>query len=342
MQKSRRIQRSFFDLIYDHSVPANHFLRTLNESIDWTRFERHVEHLNSSGKGRPAHNALLMTKTLILQFLYDLSDRQLEEQIQDRISFRFFLGVDPADPIPDHTAYCRFRDRLGAETIAHLFNEVVEQARSKKLVKDRLCIVDATHVAAKVNTYRMNAEKKDNDSSDDPPSRIDPDARHGYKTKNKPFFGYKVAIGMDKSSSIITRVTATPGNEHDSTHFAVVADPAAKAVTADKGYDTPDNFTVLKKRKQRAAIMVKRRKGKQRGHINARYPQRKDYQFYYRLKSCRPLVEKIFGTAKQWYGLARAKYYGLKKMTIQAILTMMAINFKRIITLETCLQTSNN
>jgi transposase len=91
MQKAKRVQVSFFDLIYDHSVPANHFLRKLNESIDWNRFERHVEHLHASGKGRPAHNALLMTKTLILQFLYDLSDRQLEEQIQDRISFRFFF-----------------------------------------------------------------------------------------------------------------------------------------------------------------------------------------------------------------------------------------------------------
>jgi len=342
MQKPRRIQQSFFDLIYEHSVPANHFLRTLDASIDWNEFERHLAHLYSSTRGRPAHNALLMTKTLLLQFLYDLSDRQLEEQIQDRMSFRFFLGVDPADPIPDHTAYCRFRDRLGAETIAHLFNEVVKQARSKKLVKDRLCIVDATHVEAKVNTYRMNSEKEDSDSSHDPPSRIDPDARHGYKTKNKPFFGYKVAIGMDKNSGIITRTAATPGNEHDSTHFAAVADTAANAVTGDKGYDTPDNFAILKENKQRGAIIVKRRKGKQRGHVIARYPQRKDYQLYYRLKSSRPLVEKIFGTAKQWYGLARAKYYGLKKMTIQAILTMMALNLKRIVTLETCLQCSKN
>lgn len=338
MQKPKRTQISFFDLIYDHSVPANHFLRNLNESIDWSRFEQYVSHLHPSAKGRPAHNALLMIKTLLLQFLYDLSDRQLEEQIQDRISFRYFLGVDPADPIPDHTSYCRFRDKLGAETIAHLFNEVVEQAREKNLVKTRLCIVDATHVEAKVDTYRMHTERRDNDSDNEPPSRVDPDARHGRKTPTKPFFGYKVGLGIDKDSNLITGVTATSGEAHDSVHFADVADPHSRAVGADKGYDVPETFAILKSRRQQSAINVKRRRGKKRGHIKARYPDPNAYRNYYRLKKFRSLVEKIFATAKQWYGLRRARYWGLDKMKIQAYMTMMAINLKRIILLETCAQ----
>jgi len=276
-------------------------------------------------------------KALVLQFLYDLSDRQLEEQLDDRISFRYFLGIDPTDTVPDHTVYCRFRDRLGADTIAELFNEVVAQARTKRLVKDRLCIVDATHVEAKVNTYRMNSER-DEDMPDSPTSRIDPDARHGHKSKNKPFFGYKVGIGIDKDTNLVTRVTATPGNKHDSTHFSDVADPHAETITADKGYDSPDNFKLIKERKQKAAIMVKRRRGKQRGHIKARYPQKNTYQIYYRMKKFRPLVEKIFATAKQWYGLARARYWGLAKMKIQATMTMMAMNLKRIVLLDNCLQ----
>jgi IS5 family transposase len=306
--------------------------------MDWRRFEHYLDGLYSSAAGRPAYNPLMMFKALILQFLYDLSDRQLEEQLDDRISFRYFLGLDPTDSVPDHTVYCRFRDRLGAEVIAELFNEVVGQSRERGLVKDRLCIVDATHVQAKVNTYRMNSER-DDDMPNSPSSSVDKDARHGYKSKNKPFFGYKVGIGMDKDSNIVTKVTATPGNEHDSTHFGDIADPNAKAVAADKGYDNPENFKLIKERKQKAAIMVKKRKNKQRGHIKARYSSPSSYQYYYRMKKFRPLVEKIFASAKQWYGLQKARYWGLAKMKIQAIMTMMAMNLKRIVLLDNCVQT---
>ena len=332
MYKKQRTQLSFYDTIYDQVIPHDHFLRQLNAVIDWDQFEPFLAQLYPSAVGAPAYNPLMKFKALVLQFLYNLTDRQLEEHLNDRISFRYFLGLDPTAKVPDHTAYCRFRDRLGAETIAQLFNEIVAQARVKKLVKDRLCIVDATHVQARINTYRMHATRE-TDSSDNPPSRVDPDATYGHKSKNKPFFGYKVGIGVDKNSNLITRVTATTGNAHDSTHFTAIADPHAKAVTADKGYDAPDNFTLLQTRKQKVAIMVKRRRGKQRGHIKARYPSPQEYHIYYYFKKFRSRIEKIFGTAKQWYGLGRARYWGLRKMTVQALMTCMAINLKRMVVL---------
>lgn len=336
MYQRKHEQLSFFDIIYDKLIPADHFLRKLHSIIDWGRIESHLTKLHTSAKGRPAYNPLMMVKTLLLQFLYDLSDRQLEEQVNDRISFRYFLGIDPTDPIPDHTNYCRFRDSLGEETITELFNDVVEQARSKGFVKDRLCIVDATHVRARVDTYRMTTAQN-NDVSDESPHQVDPDATYGYKSPEKPFFGFKVGIGVDKDSAIVTRVTATTGKDHDSTHFSAVADPHARAVTADKGYDTPENFQLLNNHNQTAAIIVKRRKGKRRGHVKARYPNKTAYQKYYYFKRFRFAVEKVFATAKQWYGLARARYWGLAKMKIQALMTTMAMNLKRMVTLETWL-----
>ena len=338
MYKRQRTQLSFYDTIYDRAVPRDHFLRKLNDVIDWNRFEKYFQDLYPSSVGNPAYNPLMKFKAIVLQFLYDLSDRQLEEQLNDRISFRYFIGVDPTERVPDHSVYCRFRDLLGSERIAELFNEVVTQARSKGIVKDRLCIVDATHVQAKVNTYQMNNMTTDK-SNDDSPSHVDPDASYGYKSKNNPFFGYKVGIGLDKDSNIVTQVTATTGSKHDSTHFVDVADPHAIAVVADKGYDTPENFEHLRTQNQYPAIIVKHRKWKKHGHIIARYKNAKEYHRYYRLKKFRSYIEKMFAISKQWYGLRRARYWGLHKMKIQAILTMMAINLKRIVTLETCLQT---
>jgi len=339
MYKPARTQLSFFDAIYDKLVRKDHFLRKLNTSIDWDSFEPVFSPLYSRGAGRSAHNPVLMFKTLVLQFLYDLSDRELEENINDRVSFRYFLGLDLYDSAPDHTTYCRFRDRLGAEKIAESFNEIVAQARAKKLVKDRLCIVDATHVQAKVNTYRMNSGRDKDDSPDDPPSKVDPDARYGHKSKKKPFFGYKVGVGMDKDSHIVTKVAATPGNDPDSAHFAAVADENAQGVTADKGYDAPGNFKLITERRQKGAIIVKRHRGQARPNVSAHYKTPSEYSFYYRMKKFRPRVEKIFGTAKQWYGLGRARYCGLAKMKIQALMTMLAMNLRRIVVLHQCVQT---
>ncbi len=45
--------------------------------------------------------------------MFDLSDRQLEEAVRDRLSFRWFVGLDAMENVPDHTAYCRFREPEG-------------------------------------------------------------------------------------------------------------------------------------------------------------------------------------------------------------------------------------
>ena len=337
MYKPKRNQMSFYDKVYETTVPRNHFLRKLECLIDWHSFEQKLAGLYQN-QGRLAHNPVLMFKALCLQFLYDLSDRKLEEHIIGFMPFRFFLGLDPLDSPPDHTAYCRFRDRLGEDKIAELFNAVVTTARSKRLVSERLSIVDATHVRAKVNTYKMN-RKSDDDKPDGPKSSVDPDATYGHKNKNEPFFGYKAAVAMDADSGIITKTTATTGREHDSRHFVKVCDIQARGTTADKGYDVPENFAHLKAHGRRAAIIPKRRRGRKKGHVKARYWLCKDRLWYYINKKHRPRVERFFGLAKRSYGLRQARYWGLAKMKLQVMFTAMAINLKRMVTLvDRCAQ----
>lgn len=336
MYKPKRNQMSFYDKVYETTVPRNHFLRRLESLIDWQSFEPKLAGLYQD-QGRLAHNPVLMFKALCLQFLYDLSDRKLEEQIIGFMPFRFFLGLDPLDSPPDHTAYCRFRDRLGEEKIAELFNTVITTARTKRLVSGRLSIVDATHVRAKVNTYKMN--RRNDDDQDGPKSSVDPDTTYGHKSKNDPFFGYKAAVAMDADSGIITRATATTGKEHDSRHFVEVCDIRARGTTADKGYDAPENFAYLQAHSCRAAIIPKRRRSRKNGHVKARYKLSKDRLWYYINKKQRPRIERFFGLAKRSYGLGQARYWSLAKMKLQLTLTALAINLKRMVTLvDRCAQ----
>jgi len=85
-------------------------------------------------------------------------------------------------------------------------------------ISDRLSIVDSTHVKAKVDTFKI---KGNLDASPDK------DARHGYKSKSKPFYGYKAHASMDADSNLITRLSFTPGNTSDGREFPKVVNTKA-------------------------------------------------------------------------------------------------------------------
>ena len=82
--------------------------------------------------GRPATDAVLMFKILVLQALYGMSDEQAEFQIQDRLTFMRFLGLGLGDRVPDYSTIWRFREALvAAGAVEGLF------ARFDAELKDR-------------------------------------------------------------------------------------------------------------------------------------------------------------------------------------------------------------
>jgi transposase, IS5 family len=68
--------------------------------------------------GRPSYGPVVLMKCLLLQQWYRLSDPGLEEALSDRLSFRRFLGLALADPVPDHSTLSRFRSELSRRRLA--------------------------------------------------------------------------------------------------------------------------------------------------------------------------------------------------------------------------------
>lgn len=332
MYKPEDRQRSFYDAVYENGVPEGHFLRRLDGLIRWDRLEKRFRRFYVD-KGRDAHNPVMMFKLLVLQFLYDLSDRELEEAARDRLSFRWFCRIDPVGRPPDYTAFCRFRDRIGPETIKKLFDDLVNDAARSGLVLDKLSIVDATAIKAKVDTFKL--KKPDDDapgSGGGSGGGPDSDARWGKKSEKKPFFGYKAHAAMDDGSELITRIEVSPGDAHDGSFFPEVHDPYAEGVTADKAYDSESNFDLIRSSGQFPAIIPKKKRGKKHGHISGRYH---DFErpYYYRQKKRRPCIEHKFAEGKMRHGLGRARYWGLAKVRVQVFLTALALNLKRMVAL---------
>src|SRR5579885_24483 len=116
---------SFVEAMLPEGPRGNGRLDRLSDLAKWYRFEKLLARLRDPGPGRPGYPVLVMFKALLLQSLYGLYDRELEEALADRLSFRRFIGLSLEDAVPDHTTLCRFRNRLVAEGLLEkLFAEL--------------------------------------------------------------------------------------------------------------------------------------------------------------------------------------------------------------------------
>ena len=74
-------QSSFFAMLYHELIPTDHLLRRLSAGVDFAFVPDLLSDCYCPDNGRPSWDPLVLFKAVFLQFLYDLSDRQVEEQV---------------------------------------------------------------------------------------------------------------------------------------------------------------------------------------------------------------------------------------------------------------------
>lgn len=137
-------------IVFEKLIPEDHLLRQFKRMIEFEKFRDLVRDRYSAEMGRSAEDPVRMIKLEILQFLYGLSDREVLKQLQVNVAYRYFLDLSLDSELPTSGLLSQFRHRLGQERHQAVFEEVVQQARQKGLVKDHLRLKDATHVIANV------------------------------------------------------------------------------------------------------------------------------------------------------------------------------------------------
>jgi transposase len=136
--------------IFDTTVPLDHYLRRVKQFVSFEACRDRLAAVYHPSLGRPALEPVLLLRLEFLEFHYNLSDREVVEQAQYNMAFRFFLDLSLESPLPHHTSLTYFRQRLGPEKHQELFDAFVSHARAHGLVKDRLRLKDATHVLANI------------------------------------------------------------------------------------------------------------------------------------------------------------------------------------------------
>ena len=151
VDRSREFTMTEADLaVFRALLPPEHILLDALKYINWDAFIAILARYYSPNLGQPALPPLIMLKLLYLGYHYRLGDLELMRRADTDLLFRWFLQVPMRFRLPDESLLVRFRARLGVEGIRSIFNQLVQQARDKGIVRDRLRLKDATHVLADI------------------------------------------------------------------------------------------------------------------------------------------------------------------------------------------------
>ena len=351
-------QESLFTTVQLESfVPADHPLRPIKALLDEAM--KNLNWLFSSiycDTGRESIPPERLIRAQLLQVLYSIrSERQLVEQINYNLLYRWFVGLTIDDTVWNHSTFTINRDRLlENDVITELFEEVVGLARKQKLLSDEHFSVDGTLIQAWASqkSYRrkdddsepptgggrnseanFHGEKRSNETHE---SKTDGDARLAKKGPGKEarlsYMGHTV---MENRNGLIVKAAASHAT--GKAEREVAADLLAelpgmkkRTVGADKNYDTAG--FVADCRAMNVTPHVARNDNRAGGSaIDGRTSRHAAYKVSQR---SRKRVEEPFGWGKSVGLIRQMKVRGLSKVNSVFMMTMIGWNLTRMRALQ--------
>lgn len=331
-------QGGFFEIAdcYARLDKAGDPLASLDAVVDWRGLEALMrgitfEAQNNGGKGgRPPLSGLMMAKILILQACNNLGDERTEFLINDRLSFKRFLGLGVNDKSPDAKAIWLWRERvlhsgLREKIFAWFEGELVRSGFEAKGGQ----IIDATFVPTHKPTGKHKKQFKEEISlTPSQAQQIDPDATFT-KKGNASYHGYKNHTGVDAKWKLIRKNETTTASVHDSQKLEDVtvmptADSTAedRKLWADSAYRSAEVEAMLAAKKLISKVH-------ERAYRNR--PLTDLQKAANRLKSSvRARVEHVYGHMETAMGGLMIHTIGLARADVKVTFKNLAYNMQRL------------
>ena len=153
LKTQTQLNISEFSRLYDILVPQENELRQINELIDFSFVYDELKDKYSATMGRGAVSPIMMFKYLLLKAMYPVSDVGLVKRAFTDMSYKYFLGLNPEDPVIESTTLTKFRRQRLKDTnvLDLLIGKTVSIAKENGLLESNTIIVDATHTSARYN-----------------------------------------------------------------------------------------------------------------------------------------------------------------------------------------------
>lgn len=311
-------QLNFHSQIFERCVPSTHVYRRMASCLDMKRLSQQIEHKYSKigTTGYPVESAI---KMLLLQFVEEVSDREMERAVRENMAFRWFCGFSPEETTPDFTYFTKLRKRIGTKGIADVFNTFTTMLKERGYVGGSFTFLDASAVISKTHLWeeRDRAIAQGATTLNNQNVRqhsTDADATFGAKSKNKHWYGYKRHVTVDMKQGIITKVVMTTANVSDNNPEIVESlCPEQGMIIADKMYDTEDIALILHAH------------GCANGIIRKNNRKTKNAELDRWRSTLRMPFENVFSKLRKF-----ARYRGRLKMLFQGFAESFAFNLKRI------------
>lgn len=341
---------SYVDL--EKRVPTKHPLRLVRDVVNEVLEVLDGDFAGAyADRGRPSIAPERLLRALLLQAFYSIrSERQLMEQLDYNLLYRWFVGLGVDDPVWVPTVFTKNRDRLLEADVARKFlAELMHHKKLRGLLSDEHFSVDGTQIAAWASMKSFKAK----DGSSEPPgpgrngerdfhgekpanathaSTTDPQARLYRKGQGKEaklsFMGHTL---MENRSGLVVAATLTQASgtaERQAAQELIVRySPGARRITlgADKGYDAAAFVADL--RDLHVTPHIAQNIAGRRSAINSRTTRHPGYAVS---QQKRKRIEEPFGWAKTIGGLARPMLRGARKLAFKFTLTMAGYNLIRL------------
>lgn len=329
----------------EQRVPGDHPARRIRELVDRAleRMDSELSKLYAS-KGRPSIAPERLLRAQLLMVLYSIrSERQLMEQLNYNLLFRWFVGLEMDDPVWDATVFSKNRERLvSAEVSELLLLSVVEEARMGGLLSEEHFTVDGTLIQAWASrrSFREKADPPDRGTGargrkllrDTHESATDPEARLYRKSSSGAIVpSYLGHVITENRNGLIVAAMATEAGNAAERQAALQMLKRLKrrgriTVGADKSYQEERFVSALRKAEVTPHVAEYKPNPKWPSWLTE--AERSDPGMAISQKK-RKLVEKSFGWMKH-DRLRQVKLRGLKRIDWLFRFTAAAHNLLRL------------
>ena len=319
-------------------IARDHPLRRIRALVDCSLQElwAHFETLYAR-RGRPSIPPERLLRALLLQALYSLrSERQLMEQLDYNLLFRWFVGLNPDDKVWDVTVFTKNRERMmNGEVSQRLLTAVLQQAEKHQLLSAEHFTVDGTLIEAWAGRKSFVAKDQPPEKGsgwggkkllrDTHESKTDPEARLYKKStagESRPSYLGHVLIENRKGLVVAARATQSSTTAEREAALAMLdqrgrspdqLSPSTVPITvgADKLYQEEKFIAELRRRKVIPHVAEYQ--------PNDRWPnwlteEERQHPGFAISQKKRKLIEKVFGWAKLDSILRQVKLRGLRKV----------------------------
>jgi transposase len=347
-------------------IPAEHPLRPMRAMVDEA-----LEELSPlfeklyAGMGRPSIAPERLLRALLLQILFSVrSERQLMEQLEYNLLYRWFVGLGMDDPVWVPTTFTKNRDRwLEGDVARAFFDAVLAQAAEQHLLSEEHFSVDGTLIEAWASHKsfrprakgRPNSRKKRRDRhrrgggggggssrnatadfhgerrlNDTHASTTDPEARLMRHKGKEARLGYQGHVLMENRHGLVVdaRLTQASGYAEREAALAMLGDLAGMhraTVGGDRGFDTRDFVSGC--RELGITPHVAQNTSNRRSRIDGRTTRHAGYAVSQRK---RKRIEEVFGWMKTVGLLRKTRHRGRRKVDWVFAFTAAAYNLVRL------------